>query len=92
MKYSDFTLTEIRQFFKYMRSLASEDDCKNIEQMFEDKKLEYKQKIKTYKTMNALVDQILKVKNQIESPADLVKANELVVSVFDDIMGGLHEK
>lgn len=92
MKYADFTLAEIRQFFNYKRSLASEDDCLNIERLFEDKKSEYKQKIKVYMAMVALVDKMLYVKSQIESPDDLGKANELVVSVFQKIMEGRYEK
>lgn len=95
MKYADFTLVEIQQFFNYQRSLASAEDCFNIEQLFEDKKLEYKQKIKAYKAMLTLVDQILNVKSQIESPNDIAKANELVTSVFKNIKGkrrGRHEK
>ncbi len=87
-KYADFTLAEIRQFFNYMRSLASAEDCDNIEQLFEDKKTEYTQKIKTYKTMVVLVDKMLNVKKEIASPDDIVKANELVVRVFQDIKGG----
>jgi DNA-binding transcriptional MerR regulator len=92
MKYADFTLAEIGQFFRYLRSLASEEDCANIEQLFEDKKLEYKRKIKAYKAMLTLVDDMLDVKSQIESPADLIKANELVLSVFQEIKGGQHGK
>lgn len=92
MKYADFTLAEIRQFFNYKRSLVSEEDCLNIERLFEDKKLEYKQKIKAYKAMVTLVDRMLHVKGQIESPDDMVKANELVVSMFQEIREGWHEK
>jgi hypothetical protein len=92
MKYADFTLAEIRQFFNYQRSIASEDDCLNIERLLEDKKLEYKQKIKVYKAMVALVDRMLYVKSQIKSPDDLVKANELVVSVFQKIKEEQYEK
>lgn len=95
MKYADFTLSEIRQFFNYKRSLASEEDCVNILQLFEDKKLDYQQKIKAYKKMIGLVDQILHMKKQIESPEDIVKANELVINVFEDIKGrkgGKYEK
>ena len=91
MKYADFTLAEIRQFFNYKRSLCSEGDCSNIQRLFEDKKFEYKQKIKAYKAMLALVDKILDIKSQIESPDDMIKANELVISVFQDIKGGRHE-
>lgn len=92
MKYADFTLAEIRQFFNYKRSLASEDDCLNIERLFEDKKSEYKQKIKVYMAMVALVDKMLHVKSQIESSDDLWKVNELVVSVFQKIKEGRYEK
>ena len=92
MKYADFTLAEIRQFFNYQRSLASEDDCLNIERLFEDKKSEYKQKIKVYMAMVALVDKMLHVKSQIESSDDLWKVNELVVSVFQKIKEGRYEK
>jgi DNA-binding transcriptional MerR regulator len=92
MKYADFTLAEIRQFFNYKRSLCSEDDCSNIQRLFEDKKFEYKQKIKAYQAMVTLVDKILDIKSQIESPDDIVKANELVIRVFKDIKGGHHEK
>ena len=92
MKYADFTLAEIRQFFNYQRSLASDDDCLNIERLFKDKKLEYKQKIKAYEAMVALVDRLLHIKSQIEAPGDMVKANELVVSVFQEIKGRRHEK
>ena len=92
MKYAYFTLAEIRQFFNYKRSLCSEDDCSNIQRLFEDKKLEYKQKIKAYQAMVALVDKILDIKSRIEAPDDMAKANELVVSVFQDIKGGRHEK
>lgn len=95
MKFADFTLAEIRQFFNYKRSVATEDDCLHIQQIFEDKKLEYQQKIKAYKNMIKLVDQALDVKKRIESPDDMVKANELVSNVFQDIKGisgGSHEK
>jgi DNA-binding transcriptional MerR regulator len=61
-KYADFSLAEIRQIFNYMRALTSAKDCDNIEQLFEAKKAEYKQKIKTYKTMLLLVDKMLRVK------------------------------
>lgn len=92
MKYADFTLAEIRHFFHYKRSLASEEDCIMIERLLEDKKLEYKQKIKAYEAMFALVDKMLHVKSQIEAPDDIVKANELVVSVFQEIKEGRYEK
>lgn len=92
MKYADFTLAEIRQFFSYLRSLASDDDCLNIERLLEDKKLEYKQKINIYKSMVTLVDEMLHVKNQIKSPDDIGKANELVVSVFQKIKEKRYEK
>lgn len=42
--------------------------------------------------MVALVNQVLRIKSQIESPDDMVKANELVISVFQEIKGGRHEK
>ena len=87
MKYADFTLAEIIQFFSYMRSLASEEDCSNIEQMLKNKKLEYKQKIKAYEAMETLVDKMIHVKNQIESPDDIVKANELIGSVCKNMKG-----
>lgn len=92
MKYADFTLAEIRQFFNYQRSLASEEDCLNIERLLEDKKLQYKQKIKVYKTIATLVDNMLQVKRQIESSDVLAKANELVVSLFQKIKEESHEK
>lgn len=92
MKYANFTLAEIRQFFNYLRSLASNDDCLNIERLLEDKKLEYKQKINIYKSMVTLVDEMLHVKNQIKSPDDIGKANELVVSVFQKIKEKRYEK
>ncbi|MNN89797.1 hypothetical protein D3C81_2076620 [compost metagenome] len=92
MKYADFTLAEIRQFFNYQRSLASEEDCLNIERLLEDKKLQYKQKIKVYKTIATLVDNMLQVKKQIESSDVLAKANELVVSLFQKIKEESHEK
>jgi Predicted transcriptional regulators len=94
-KYADFSLAEIRQFFNYMRSLASTEDCDNIELLFEDKKAEYKQKIKAYKTMILLIDKMLSVKKQIASPGDVIKANELVVRVFQEIreeQSGRNEK
>jgi DNA-binding transcriptional MerR regulator len=87
MKYADFTLAEIRQFFDYRRSLASEDDCVHIEQLFENKKREYAQKIKAYEAMASLVDRVLQVKCQIESPDDMAKMNELVARVFQEIQG-----
>lgn len=92
MKYADFTLAEIRQFFSYQRSLASEKDCLKIERLLEDKKLEYKQKIKAYRAMVTLVDRMLHVKSQIEAPNDMVKANQLVMSVFKEIKEGHNEK
>ena len=91
MKYADFSLAEIRQFFNYKRAY-SPNDCWDIQQLFEDKKLEYKQKVRTYKKMIELVDKILYIKSQIEDPDGMVQANELVVSVFEDIKGGRHEK
>lgn len=91
-KYADFSLSEIRQFFDYMRSLDSAEDCDNIERLFEDKKEDYRQKIKTYQTMILLVDKMLGVKKEITSPDDIVKANELVTTVFKNIRGGKHEE
>ena len=92
LKYADFTLAEIRQFFNYMRLPAIEDDCLQIERLLEDKKLDYKQKIKAYKTMLMLVDKMLLVKKQIGTPDDIVKANELVLNVFQNIKEGKYEK
>ena len=42
--------------------------------------------------MVTLVDKILDIKSQIESPDDMVKANELVISIFRDIKGEHHEE
>ena len=86
-KYADFSLAEIRLFFSFMRSLASAEDCDYIERLFEDKKIEYQQKIETYKAMMVLVDRMLNVKKQIATPDDVIKANELVVNIFQDIRG-----
>ena len=85
LKYADFSLSEIRLFFNYMRSLASAEDCDNIEKLLADKKTVYLQKIKAYKAMIVLVDKMLAVKKQIASPDDVVMANELVTSVFQTI-------
>ena len=87
LKYADFSLAEIRLFLSFMRSLASAEGCDSIERLFEDKKAEYQQKIKTFKPMIVLVDRMLDVKKQIASPDDVIKANQLVVSVFNDIRG-----
>jgi hypothetical protein len=38
-----------------------------------------------YETMITLVDKMLHVKSQIESPDDIVKAHELIVDVFESI-------
>jgi DNA-binding transcriptional MerR regulator len=92
MKYADFTLTEIGRFFKFRRSLASAEDCENIEQLLEEKKLDYEQKIRAYLTMLTLVDKMLQVKSRIASPDDMLIADELIISVFSEIRESQHEK
>ena len=42
--------------------------------------------------MVTLVDQMLHIEKQIEAPGDLVKANKLVMDVFNEIRGVRHEK
>ncbi len=66
-KYANFTLSEINQLFNYKRTLDSEEDCNNIQLLLEEKKVEYLQKIKTYKSMIQLVDKMINVKKDIAS-------------------------
>ena len=92
MKYADFTLSEIRKFFAIQRALPSSEDCEIIERLFEDKKGGYRQKIKTYRAMIKLVDKILEEKNQTSQPDEMEKANELLISIFQEIRNVQHAK
>ncbi|MDR1094439.1 MAG: MerR family transcriptional regulator [Clostridiales bacterium] len=92
LKYADFSLVQIRQFFNYMRCLASAGDCDNIQKMFERKKANYIQRIKTYKAMLGLVERILETKNKIKSPLDIGIADDFVTNIFKGIERGRHEK
>lgn len=92
MKFAQFTLVEIRQFFRYRRAESSETDYMEIVQLFEDKRLEFKQKIKTYKIMIALIEQAMKLKTQHTSSADMDAINTMIQDIFADIKGGRYEK
>jgi DNA-binding transcriptional MerR regulator len=92
LKYADFSLSEIRFFFSFRRSLASEEDCLNIGQLLNDKKTECQQKIEMYKSMIILVEDMLKVKDQIGAPNDMIKADALVEDVFEKMRSGYHDE
>ena len=85
MKKTDFTLSEIQQFFNYQCSLTSKKDCEGIEQLLTNKKFQYQQKIQTYQTMLTLIDKMIHTKKQISSPNQMNKANELITNTFQKI-------
>ena len=92
MKYAQFTLAEIRQFFRFRRAQNSKNDYMEIIQLFEDKKLEFQQKIKTYRTMIILIEQAMQLKTQHTASNGMDAINEMIRNVFDDIKGGKYEK
>ncbi len=87
LKYADFTLGEIKQFFDYKSTKISVEDCDKVVKIFEDKKQEYIKKINSYNTMISLVDEVLEMKKSPENLCVMGKANQLVTNVFNYIKG-----
>lgn len=87
LKYANFTLEEIQQFFEY-KSMHDMEGGSGIKVLLEDKRLEYKQKIKVYQTMDALMDKTLKFKEKLTSKDDISKIDNLVEDLFQEIKGG----
>ena len=92
LKYANFTLAEIQQFFQYKRAYGTDTSGIGLTRLFEDKKQEFQQKIKTYKTLITLVDKTLHLKKQVSAPDNTVEFNALVSSLFEKLRSDKHEK
>lgn len=84
MKFADFSLSEIKQFFEYSRSNPNETECKKMRTLFEDKKENYLQKIKSYKKMITLVDELL-LTDKTKNSNNTTTAEGLISNIFSDI-------
>lgn len=88
LKYAQFTLAEIRQFFIFRRGQGSENEHGEIMQLFVDKKHEFQQKIKTYRTMISLIDQTMELKAEHTASGGMDKVNAMVKETFKNIREG----
>jgi DNA-binding transcriptional MerR regulator len=92
LKYANFTLAEIQQFFKFKRRHDMDIDGFGITRLFEDKKQEFQQKIKTYQMLITLIDKTLHLKKQISALDNTAEINELVSSMFEKLRSHKYEK
>lgn len=92
LKYANFTLAEILQFFEYKRAYSTNTDGYKIMCLLEDKKQEFQQKISTYETLITLVDKALHLKKQISSSDYTAEINTMVSSLFEKLRSDKYEK
>lgn len=91
MKFSGFTLMEIKQVLDFKR----ERNIKNFPlllQIMIDKKADLLKRIELYQSMVGFIDQASELMENKKSPSDIAKIDELIGDVFQAIMGGKEDE